>query len=752
MASHPELDHLVPLLHALGADPTDLFVDREGTRLFEHDQARYDHGDSSTGTPQGMGLSSVAFAVALHPELCALDAELRATGGFARAIMDDVYACGPASMVFAAIDRFAEAVEQMLGMELQMGKLECYSAGYDLSTCPWRERHGVRMGGSTSPDGTFHPGILVGGAPVGSDSYVCRDLLARATEIAQLVETTCAQLADDEPQSCWTAIVYSLQPRFDFWLRHCAPRHTELAARVIDGALEMAVARVARADVSELFGDAVLEARIRLPARHRGCGIRSRVWLRWVAFAACTVECAERMTGPGGFFPSLSAYFPHGVFAPGGIRFTPFIAGGSPLAQDFEQSWMALSQSVSGQGVPGPLDRRPWDAGASRGTVRLQHEITAQVEQIRRRSVHAYVLGLVEEDPRREAWFSVDELSSQWVTAWPGVRHRLSRQEFPEVFSTYLGTYSPVLRPYEGRSIPCATWRGPAAARYRGRICDAHGHQLALSCLPFDGWTACHDGCGEAVLQMFRDSGVRMVGEPSSIFSSLIPAAVLLARDQPPAIIPDSIADLALPPSVTARGVRQAQRTEPSRQHLIDFKCAHAGNQDYTARRGREDQSGAVAHRAHREWATYTRSARELDTRFHAPRTPVYDRLCSFGRVRCLVFGAYGEASPDVHHCIRAAARRRAEREWRLLGARTEAEAYACFMQQYRRDVGLAAVREHARLRLSRVPFIGVSHEVVAARGDQRRRAPVRYARDASAFYAFQARADGVAGQAGGGA
>ena len=91
-----------------------------------------------------------------------------------------------------------------------------------------------------------------------------------------------------------------------------------------------------------------------------------------------------------------------------------------------------------------------------------------------------------------------------------------------------------------------------------------------------------------------------------------------------------------------------------------------------------------------------------------------------------------------MHHCIRAAARRRAEREWRLLGARTEAEAYSCFMQQYRRGVGLAAVREHARLRLSRVPLIGLSHEVLAAR-DRPRRAPVRHARDASAFFAYQA-------------
>ena len=105
---------------------------------------------------------------------------------------------------------------------------------------------------------------------------------------------------------------------------------------------------------------------------------------------------------------------------------------------------------------------------------------------------------------------------------------------------------------------------------------------------------------------------------------------------------------------------------------------------------------------------TYQRSARELDTRFYAPpQTPVHDRLLSFGQIRCLVFGAYGEASPDVHHSITAAATRRAQRSWRHLGARSQHEARAFFLQGYRRDVGMAVVREHARVRLARVPFIG---------------------------------------------
>eukprot|EP00966_Prymnesium_polylepis_P027664 639466-Prymnesium_polylepis.1 len=44
---------------------------------------------------QGRDDASLAFCVAIHPEVRALDAELAVHGGCARFIMDDGYACGP---------------------------------------------------------------------------------------------------------------------------------------------------------------------------------------------------------------------------------------------------------------------------------------------------------------------------------------------------------------------------------------------------------------------------------------------------------------------------------------------------------------------------------------------------------------------------------------------------------------------------------------------------------------------------------
>ena len=66
----------------------------------------------------------------------------------------------------------------------------------------------------------------------------------------------------------------------------------------------------------------------------------------------------------------------------------------------------------------------------------------------------------------------------------------------------------------------------------------------------------------------------------------------------------------------------------PVPRHLVDFKTIYAGGSVYREPRARDDQSGAVALRAHRVHPAYERAAGGLDTRFYtAPLTPVMDRL-----------------------------------------------------------------------------------------------------------------------------
>ena len=131
----------------------------------------------------------------------------------------------------------------------------------------------------------------------------------------------------------------------------------------------------------------------------------------------------------------------------------------------------------------------------------------------------------------------------------------------------------------------------------------------------------------------------------------------------------------------------------------------------YTSVRAREDRSGAVAQRAHRVHTEYVTAARELDRRFHHTQQgitgPIETFLATFPRVRSLVWGQHGEASQDVHSLLAAVAQRAAERSWRAMGCRSQAEALGVLTAHYRRRWGMLAVREYARHRVRRVPYVG---------------------------------------------
>ena len=156
-----------------------------------------------------------------------------------------------------------------------------------------------------------------------------------------------------------------------------------------------------------------------------------------------------------------------------------------------------------------------------------------------------------------------------------------------------------------------------------------------------------------------------------------------------------------------------------------------------------------MAHRASQVWTEYQAHARRLD-REHSPAgtTPIAARLASFSPTRALVFGAHGDASQDVESALVAVARLRARREWRALGARTEAEAYGAIVAGLRRFVGVASMREFARHRLRRLPLVGVPRAVIDARRQALqggRLAVVQGGAErpfaAQDFYAFQAHA-----------
>ena len=158
----------------------------------------------------------------------------------------------------------------------------------------------------------------------------------------------------------------------------------------------------------------------------------------------------------------------------------------------------------------------------------------------------------------------------------------------------------------------------------------------------------------------------------------------------------------------TAHEGRDARlvRLEGESQRLEVFEWEEVRLVDAAALSGSRDQPAQLrpprlALRGH---------ARRLDQAHSAPgTTPVEDRLRWFGDTRGLVYGQYGEASRDVHDLLTAVATRAADGLWRGMGCRSQAEALSFLTSHYRRRWGMLVVREYARHRIRRVPYIGLA-------------------------------------------
>ena len=179
------------------------------------------------------------------------------------------------------------------GRSASAGERERSSRGVN-KDCPWRRRAGVPVGtvALTGVDGAAGPGtgIMVGGVPIGEPAFVTEVMRALVAGDVSYIETTVTQLRD-QPHAAWAALFYSCAPRFDYWLRHMPPHETVQHAAVFDHAMLQAAEQLGYVG---MLHDVLTRRRFHLPARMRGCGIRSRAWLAPIAFTAYTGRCAGR--------------------------------------------------------------------------------------------------------------------------------------------------------------------------------------------------------------------------------------------------------------------------------------------------------------------------------------------------------------------------------------------------------------------------------------------------------------------------
>ena len=133
-----------------------------------------------------------------------------------------------------------------------------------------------------------------------------------------------------------------------------------------------------------------------------------------------------------GYFSSLATdVFGRYAFDDGNWRFLTFLSqqrtAQLPTARDFSSAWTGL-RAANLSGVGGPLTALTVDAGtwlnggvaaSDRARTKLQRAITQQLEERDRRRLHEDMMRLPVGDPRRDAWLSEDNQSSQFLTSHP---------------------------------------------------------------------------------------------------------------------------------------------------------------------------------------------------------------------------------------------------------------------------------------------------------------------------------------------
>ena len=115
------------------------------------------------------------------------------------------------------------------------------------------------------------------------------------------------------------------------------------------------------------------------------------------------------------------------------------------------------------------------------------------------------------------------------------------------------------------------------------------------------------------------------------MFRRLIPAAVLNDRTNPPGIIPDFHADLAMPPAIDrapaqGRPLRYPHWSRdalPTRRLLFDVKTVYGGGTYYLGAWAARHQTGAVEARALAVSPAYEAHARELDEQYSRPQVRI---------------------------------------------------------------------------------------------------------------------------------
>ena len=583
----------------------------------------------------------------------------------------------------------------------------------------------------------YTEGRLVAGIPFGTDRYVRKELDQKVDSVLSDTDKIELKLRNVSKQNLYSLVIFCCNTRVQHLTQCIPPRLAKTALTRFDNHMRKVVASATGIDFQDQ--PILIQRRLRLPARLQGGKLRATADVAPASFVAGMLSTLPHMIDSTHFGYSTPGILHHmaDVFGPGAFdygkeegRFTTFVSNRHliPLANDFTHNWKLLRQEVYGEDcteddIPAGcmLRRSVHSAGADAHQTpneKPQHTLTKLREDTRhfklRDLVEPSCRGVKFEDTPQtvKAFLSTDRFSQQFVSAPATTATTIDNGFFTEAWSIFMGTASPVCEPWAPREFK--TKNGTDADGnpvYKTHVVDVYGNTVcSANGMGGDHWRQRHDALKNVIRNLCEWAGLSMHMEVLNMFAPVIQQFDLLQTEcserQRQGLIPDMFF--------------------PGSNQLADIKCMSCCKSHYPPARFRNATSHDAARvRQGKVHSQYHAKAKKIDSRFnnHSGNSPgpVSLKLSSFGRVRGLVCGAFGEGSPDLHRLCDKIAETAASTKYQDLVALTIKDAKSRASNYVYRAVGIEMMRGTAALKSYRMGMILAGSSSAKAAAARRR-------------------------------
>ena len=441
--------------------------------------------------------------------------------------------------------------------------------------------------------------------------------------------------------------------------------------------------------VNSMANNSFQELFVRTPIKLRGFGLRSLVQTSPTAFIGGLERSLSAFGGEEGICRKLEH-----LLGGGEQWWRHLLDSGTRTGEEFKESWTFLQQEAGqcadfiGIELDGTLAVGPDVAVELKEGDSSRQALTEQREGLREAVLREALLRHPNQTARPAiAYPQLDKLSTAWKLSLPCPTTGLTSPVFKEVMALHLFLPSLACKAVVGQRVGAG-----------GAVASPFGDEVMCAHLPGDSWRWRHDDIKLCIINICNDSKVRAEAEVFGRFRDLLPPHLFAAGGQlhhgrqRVGLTPDLLLRLPTPDGVTDR--------------LGEIKAMSAGVSRYPA--GKTEKQ--ADRRARELPGTYRRPLEKLDREVRG--TPpgetgaLVARLQGFGELLCLVAGAWGDSSKDLHALIQTCAESKVDHLCRSTGRPELESQLSVVVSQYRRLLSTTIVRAQAQCLISRIGVI----------------------------------------------